>query len=115
MNALAVHANRKWNMDPENNKIFRWYLVGFVACNLCSLSVKLLEQGFELFVFMRAGVALVLGVCFSVIPFYRILNRKEIGIGTFRYHPEESDEARLLALVLVVFLGFFISLYFLWS
>lgn len=102
-------------MDPENNKIFRWYLVGFFACNLCSLSVKLLEQGFELFAFMRAGVALLLGVCFSVIPFYRILNRKEIGIGAFHYDPESPDEVRSIALAIFVLLGLFISLYFLWS
>lgn len=102
-------------MDSENNKIFRWYLVGLFVCNLCSLLIKLLQHGFDFGVFMRAGVALLLGVCFSVIPFYRILNRKEIGIGTFYYHPEESDEARLLALVGVVFLGLFSSLYFLWG
>lgn len=94
---------------------FRWFLLGFFVCNLCSLLIKLLQHGFDLGVFMRAGVALLLGVCFSVIPFYRILNRKEIRVGTFYYDPEESDDARLFALVIVVFLGLFFSLYFLWS
>lgn len=77
--------------------------------------MELLKHGVDLGVFMRAGVALLLGVCFSVIPFYRILNRKGIAIGTFYYDPEESDEARLFALVMVVFLGLFSSLYFLWG